>query len=276
MNSTHLLIKPRRNKIIAILLLSFLLFTSFISHANKIKILYFDPDGNLQHLFKLKYYMQKFLGNNVHKKITFQSFIRYRDFYKNSKTKEAGFAIISSSFFYSKRYELGLRPLYIAQRNNRIFYNKILVVRKNFKLRNIYRSTIATTVSGANYKFFLNKVLFSNFGINAYRLRFLRVPRDVDAVFAIAFRQVDAAIVSPRNIKLIKKANPRIFKNLKILYYSKRIYFPLLVAFPRNLRNQLIINKITREFSRIKNDAYGARVMKILGFDSWSYAGGIR
>ena len=87
---------------------------------------------------------------------------------------------------------------------------------------------MAMTSMGPDGDTALDAILFSPHGVKARDINAIIVPKDADALFALALGQVDMALVVKENMDLIAKINPNILQSIHPLLESKPIPMPLL------------------------------------------------
>lgn len=92
------------------------------------------------------------------------------------------------------------------------------------------------------------------------------VPKDIDALLAVGFGQVDAAFVSLAQFEMLERINPNLTAKLHEIGYSQESPFPRLYATTRASNDG--IKEIVRAFATIRDSGQGRRMFSILGFDS--------
>lgn len=91
------------------------------------------------------------------------------------------------------------------------------------------------------------------------------VPKDIDALLAVGFGQVDAAFVSLAQFEMLERVNPNLTANLHEIGYSQESPFPRLYA--TSVATTPMINAVTEAFSKVRDSGPGRRMFSILGFD---------
>jgi ABC-type phosphate/phosphonate transport system substrate-binding protein len=89
-------------------------------------------------------------------------------------------------------------------------------------------ATMAMTSMGPDGGTTLDSILFSPHGVASRDINAIIVPKDADALFALALGQVDMALVVKENMNQIAKVNPGILQSVRPLLESKPIPMPLL------------------------------------------------
>lgn len=264
----------RNNRVI----ISFiLLIASFIygiagAERHSLELFYFNPDSPQNNLSRLKRNMDDFLSDND-LPITFQPFTHLVDLEKQLKKNPPAFLFVPQWYFEKYGAGLNLQPLLIPVRKGTAYYRKILLGMKNtsFNRDQISRATMAMTSMGPDGQTTLNSILFSPHGMAARNINEIIVPKDADALFALALGQVDMALVVKENMDQIAKINPNILQSVRPLLESKPIPMPLLcyiegVASPSAVQElkKLLLEEVAQE-------SY-ATVMEMLQINGWQTA----
>ena len=99
--------------------------------------------------------------------------------------------------------------------------------------------------------------------------KILTVPKDMDALMAIKFKQADAALVAENSLESFKKIDPTDSQNSNSVFTTKSIFMPLGVS-TKFTTNKDLINKLTESIKKIKNDPAGSTFMQMMNFDDTS------
>jgi hypothetical protein len=233
------------------------------------ELFYFNPDSPQNNLSRLKRNMDGFLSSaNI--PITFQPFTHLVDLENQLKAKPPAFLFVPQWYFEKHGAILNLHPLLIPIRKGTASYRKILLGMKNASFNRVRgpQATLAMTSMGPDGNTTLNSILFSPHGVAARNINAIIVPKDADALFALALGQVDMALVVKENMDLIAKINPNILQSVHPLLESKPIPMPLLcyiegVASPSTVQELkgLLLDGRARE-------SY-ATIMEMLQINGW-------
>jgi hypothetical protein len=233
------------------------------------ELFYFNPDSPQNNLSRLKRNVDDlFSGNDI--PITFQPFTHLVDLENQLRSDPPAFLFVPQWYFKKYGARLNLQPLLIPVRRGAAFYRKILLGMKNTRLNSqrIHQASMAMTSMGPDGNLTLNAVLFTPHGMAAGNINAIIVPKDADALFALALGQVDMALVVKENIDQIAKINPNILQSVHPLLESEPIPMPLLcyvegVASPSAIRQlkRLLLDGGTQE-------SY-ATVMEMLQINGW-------
>ncbi|MCI5164716.1 MAG: hypothetical protein D3903_01185 [Candidatus Electrothrix sp. GM3_4] len=241
----------------------------YASRANTEKFYYFNPDSSQSNLARLKQEMERFL-NRKHLVLSFQPFAKYHDFHREMQDKRPAFVFLPDWYYQQNRKSSKLKPLLQPLRKGRSTYRKILLTRQGstLTLQGLRNKTLAMTTRGNEATDLLNYFLFSQFKLKSNSLNIIATPKDSDALFALAVRQVDAALVSENNLQIIGKINPRILQLVRPLATSQPIPLPLLCA-GNNKVPDVKIMKLKKIFLEAKDSDDSANLMEMLQIDAW-------
>jgi len=248
-------------------LISLVLVTGVAQVAERIQFYYFNPDSIKSNLRQLKSNMDSVLQkNNI--PAAFQPFAKFSDFNDNIRTQRP--SLLYVPYWYFERYgkELKLRPLLTSLQDKKTNYQKKLITNINSKksIGHLDHSSLAMTTMGPDSKSMLNNIVFSDNSINTKKFSIIEVPKDIDAIFAVALGQVDSALVSSINLQLLEKRNPRLTKSIRVIANTKPMTLPILCY----LEGTLTEEKIKELRVQLKNtDNLEQSVAQVLGVDAW-------
>jgi hypothetical protein len=193
------------------------------------ELFYFNPDSTQNNLSRLKRNMDDLLSS-ADIPISFQPFTHLVDLENQLKANPPAFLFVPQWYFEKYGAGLHLYPLLVPVRQGTVSYHKILLGIKNtsFNRVRVPHATMAMTSMGPDGNTTLDSILFSPHGFAARNISAIIVPKDADALFALALGQVDMALVVKENVDLIAKINPNILQSVRPLLESKPIPMPLL------------------------------------------------
>lgn len=176
-------------------------------------LVYYDPDGNLRRIVDINAE-----GNKLFSKIGVKFFVVADENAFNNFLKQYNpeYFIMNSMIYESKKGDLNLEAISVFTRNKRFTYTKkVITFQQDFSFGDL-----------------ANKVLASSFKdvslIIPSGVRVLKVPKDLDALLAVKFKQADFALVSDTSIEVFKSISPVDFGLMKVVYTSKEIFNPVL------------------------------------------------
>jgi ABC-type amino acid transport substrate-binding protein len=96
-------------------------------------------------------------------------------------------------------------------------------------------------------------------------IKIIPVPKDIDALLAVGFGQVDAAFVSLAQFEMLERVNPKLTANLREIGYSQESPFPKLYATTR--ASDDAVAAVVRALGGARERGAGRRMLATLGFD---------
>ena len=135
-------------------------------------------------------------------------------------------------------------------------------------LNNLQEKTLALTSMGPESDRILNDILFSEYNIDARTVKKIKVPKDSDAIFALALGQVDMALVVKENLKKIENISPMIVKNIVPLLSSKPVSMPILCYFDKKVSPENI-EKMKALFLSRESSEFQDEIKAMLQIDGW-------
>jgi len=168
-------------------------------------------------------------------------------------------AIVASYFYSSQAATYKWKAVLAGHNKGENTFNKELVTLKSIKdPRDLNHKALATVSLGTSLKF-LDYQLPA--GLAAQDLRVVSVSKDIDAIMALGFKQVEAAIAMRESFERLKKINPVAVKDLHILQTLKSVEYPKIVVFP----GANDIESISRTFRNIPYRGSTKRVLIFFG-----------
>ncbi|MCI5125697.1 MAG: hypothetical protein D3925_14790, partial [Candidatus Electrothrix sp. AR5] len=166
------------------------------------KFYYFNPDSSQSNLTRLKQEMERFLVKR-NLALNFQPFAKYHDFHREMQDILPALVFLPDWYYQQNKTKITLKPLLQPTRKGRATYRKVLLTTQEstLTLQRLSNKTLAMTTMGNDAPDVLNRLLFNQFKIEANSLNIIATPKDSDALFALAVRQVDAALVSKNNLQ---------------------------------------------------------------------------
>ena len=267
---------PFKAKIIIILIAPFfmlcgtiLLDTAYAVRADNKKFYYFNPDSSQSNLARLKKEVERFMNKN-NLVLNFQPFAKYHDFHREMLENIPAFVFLPDWYYQQNKKDSKLKPLLQPRRKGRATYRKILLtnLESTLTLQGLNNKILAMTTMGNEAPDLLNRLLFNQFKIKSHSLNIIATPKDSDALFALAVRQVDAALVSESNLQRIGEINPRILKIVRSLAQSQPIPLPILCAGNGKVPDEKIM-QLKKIFLEAKDSNDSASLMEMLQIDAW-------
>lgn len=240
------------------------------SAATAVDIFYYCPDSPQRNLGGLKQQMETVL-NRLEFAANFQPFAHYVDFDQAVRAKRPPFLFLPFWYFQLYGEKLGLRPLLTPQYNGSPTYRKELLVRKgaSISLGAVSGRSLAMTSMGPDDELTLNAILFSAHQADAKTFSIVTVPKDADALFALALGHVDMALVGKQSMALIGAINPKIIQSVQPLAESQPIPGPILCYAPERVPSATAehLKRVLQQADKDNN------VLEILQIDGWMAVG---
>ncbi len=233
-------------------------------------IYYFSPDSPQRNLGGLKREMEVFFSHGDFS-ANFQPFAHFVDFDQTVRKKMPSFLLLPSWYYRLYGEKLGLRPLMSPLFKGATTYQKVLLVRKGspITMATISNQSLAMTTLGPADESTLNSILFSAHGVDSHALNIVTVPKDADALFALALGHVDMALVGKRSIAQIGEVNPKILLSVQPLAESAPIPGPIL-CYAKGKVDGTVVEQLKGLLQKKPN---GANVLEILQIDGWRVVG---
>lgn len=243
-------------------LLLLTLICSAASASAETRIYYYDPDANLKDIAKLKTEVQSYF-RKADPGSSLTAFVRMEDLVSAMKSSPPDFLVAASWFTKAQAARLGYKPLLVGHMGASKSYHKVLIAKTG--------TTPADSASLSMVRFGENssdslRSLVPDIG-KYPNLNVVEVSKDIDAVLAVSFGQVDMALVRQQNIDAIRKVNASAVANLRVLGKSLPIEYPVLSASPKT--DPELIDKVVKALQ--SPDVSGdAGAMDLLGFQGWT------
>ncbi len=252
---------------VAVALSFALLSLSGPSAADKQPLPFFDPDANHQAIASIKTWVDTYLDERG----TLYFFQPVKDVDALKKVLEQSkppYAIVSGAVAKDFVKNQKARVLLVPKAGGSIYYTKKLVDRKA-PGQPFAAKTIAAAIgeaSGPQAAQLLRTL--SAAGLPVTGTVVISVAKDIDALLALTFGQVDAAIVTQQTIDLVAKLNPAASAKLRQVYETPQIIRPPLITFtPQASSGEA---SLVDAFLSMERSEVGRKAVKALGFDGWT------
>lgn len=231
------------------------------------RIVYFDPDANHQAIVNIATWFNDYLASAAIA-LVFQA-VESRDAFErllaDPKTR---FALVSSSYVASA--DTRLDPLLVPQVGGDPFYQKVLIDVGGRDGRDLSGKNLAATVIAKGDKNSFKDLLqsLSSGGVKVDGVRVIPVAKDIDALLALSFGQVQAALVTPDSVEVLKRINPGVAAKFRIVYKTSPILrAPLCeVGKKSNARER---SDLVSALQRMSQSDDGRKAMRTMGFEGW-------
>jgi len=225
-------------------------------------LLLYTPEWSPGNLGVLSAAVERYLSESD-LDMEFQAFARYEDFLRELRQRDPDF--LSAPAWVEDEERLALTALARPLRDGRPSYRKVLLVGPSIvSTADLASASIALTAHGGDDTV-LESVLRS-VDVERDGVTVLPVPKDIDALLALGFGQVDAALVSTGQLAHLARVSPRTADRLKPLAVSGDIPFPLVYA--STFASDQVTAGLVRGLADIEDSASGEAVLELLGYDA--------
>lgn len=244
-------------------LLALLMALPTVGQCKKLILLY-DPDANHQAIINIVVEVNAYL-HATDPDLEFQPLTNRKDFERLAATPEARFAIISANVLRAGAARL--HPLLVPSTDGAVFYHKLLLAKKA-DLTTLRGKKVAVAIENSAES--TNEVikLITEAGMPADGAYIITVSKDLDAVMALAFGQVDAALVTGTSVEAIRTVNPAAVASFKTVAQTKKVLRSPLCAFAGRTGAEEQ-EKLTRAWLQMADDERGRRAMHTMAIDRW-------
>jgi hypothetical protein len=228
---------------------------------------FFSPDWRPPDLSKLTFAVEQALASaDVH--VSFQAFTRYEDFERQVRAQPPTFMIAPAWLEGPAAGSFGASFTVIARpvRHGRHHYRKALMTRSNAdSIDDLARGSIAATLHSMGSGD--PAAVLDAFHLAAGSARIVPVPKDIDALLALSFGQVDAALVTSEQYEQLARTSPAEAERLRVLAFSSEVGLP--PVFASTAADAAGRAALLSVLSRLQEVPNGADVLAMLGFDGF-------
>ncbi|MEA2027436.1 MAG: hypothetical protein U9N49_00470 [Campylobacterota bacterium] len=229
-------------------ILTFLILIT-VSFANTCQILYYTPKQKTQNYKSLKVLFDNYL--KPYGSFEFQPFSDKKTFEEFVKNNNCLF-MLSGYHFKEIAKTHNLRPILVEQSRNTVSETNVLIAKGYGRVKGIVTSAFSTK--------YTNKLVKKSAGT---RLEVLKVPKEIDALMALGYGMSQVAAVSRESFEHLKKVNPSLTKDMRIVSESLPIYRMIVAA---KSSHPIDSHKI-QLFKRMHKDRNGRKALRLLGID---------
>lgn len=226
---------------------------------------FFSPDWRPPDLGRLTVAVEDALrAGDVH--VSFQAFTRYEDFERQVLEQAPDFLIAPAWLDDAGAISPGLSLVVVAQplRHGKSTYRKALMTRPGIdSMDDLARGSIAATVhsmSGGS-----PGAVLDAFHLAVDSAKVVPVPKDVDALLALSFGQVDAALVTSEQYEQLARTRPAEADRLRVLAFSPEVRLP--PVFASRSADPALRERLRDQLVRLAELPRGSEVLEMLGFD---------
>jgi ABC-type uncharacterized transport system substrate-binding protein/ABC-type phosphate/phosphonate transport system substrate-binding protein len=222
-------------------------------------VIFYDPDANHEAILQITSWFTEFL-RTVDPKLKLQPVRSTAAFEKMMNNGQVDFAILPSSYVARKQSGGKIVPLLVPSSKGEVKYRKALFQQNG-------SSKMATVAAATSNTKEVLKML-SSAGVKTDGVTIIPVSKDIDALLALVFGQVDGALVMAESMEVIKTIQPGADQQLKKVQDTRAITRTPLCAIPEAVPADYQ-QKLVTAMKQMNKNASGARAMRTLGLDSW-------
>ena len=201
-------------------LLLLFLFSLHTAYAETIFL--FNPEARTTRVTKVRSGLQEYLKSE-------RIDADVDDFESSVDKFKPVLAIVASYYYNTMKDSFKWKAILSGHKRGRKTFDKLLIaslsITEPLQLRN--KSLAAVSLGSASYVDFLLPR-----GLSVKNIRILSVSKDIDAIMALGFEQVEAAIVMEESFDKMNKINPDTVKNLHVLRKLEPVGYPKIAVFP--------------------------------------------
>lgn len=229
-------------------------------------VVLYDPDASSEDAVELVVNFSRFF-DGLGSKLGFKAAQQLDDFERLLSDPKTHYVMVASSYLRSNNRGL-LVPLLVPAVQNDVYYRKLLVSHGSVTTAALSGKNIAATGvldEDSAQTTALTGVLV-NHGITKSLI--MSVPKDLDALMALQLRQVQAALVTPGSLDVLRRINPAAAAELRVLFETRKILRSPFCAVKREGLAQEQA-EVVEALRQMHTSAVGRTIMQYLEFDAW-------
>lgn len=198
--------------------------------------------------------------------VSFQAFARYEDFERQADEMPPAFAIAPGWLAAPQTLAPGRCQTVLAHpiRRGKTTYRKALMTKPGIdSIDDLARGSIAATLYSMSSG--ESSAVLGAFHLADDSAKVVPVPKDVDALLALSFGQVDAALVTSEQYEQLARTRPAEAERLRVLAFSPEIRLPQVFACGDS--DPLLRQKFRDALVALAGAPAGRPVLEQLGFD---------
>jgi hypothetical protein len=188
--------------------------------ASEATLFFYSPEFGPSNLSMLTEAVEAFLDDAA-VDVRFQAFARLEDLQRKLAAERPGFLIAPDWLVGTECIDERVRPIAQPRLKGATSGRRALMAGPAIPTATIDTvGSVAAAVPAAagNHQ----NVSITKFRTDHPGIRIIPVPKDIDALLAVGFGQVDAAFVSLSQFEMLERVNPKLTANLREIGYSQR------------------------------------------------------
>ncbi len=196
--------------------------------------------------------------------LRFQAFDRYGDLVREVEARQPPFLTLPVWVAEDPDFPAKLTPLSTPLLKGRPSYRKALMAKSGITgLAAMADRSLAATVPGPGLASL--EAMLPGLPVSSGRVGVIPVPKDIDALLALCFGQVDAALVTETEYKKLLSVNPAITRGLITVAYTKDIPFPRYYA--TEWASPDMVEQARALLSNLGTTTSGRTILALFGYD---------
>lgn len=243
-------------------LLAGTVFASTASAEERKELLFYDPDGNHQAIVRITALFNSYL-RETNVPLNFQAIVSSDNFSRRLSTDTSAFVIVSSPLLSGqggKRF----KPLLVPDAGGEagVHYRKLLVG----KAGAVANDSMATIATAGTKEWAVSLLATASIKVSGTRL--ISVSKDIDALLALSFGQVQQALVTPSSLEVLRTINAAAAGQFVVLAETAPVLRSPLCLVSGNASPGLI-KQLTASLKRMNENPTGRQTLLMLGFSRW-------
>lgn len=230
-------------------------------------LVFFDPDANHQAIASITGSFNRFLRTES-SNISFQAVQNREQLDSLLEQPRVVLAFVSVAYL-RERKQHRLVPKLVPAKNGDVSIRKVLYHVGKAQPGNLSGLRIAASAPHRDPSQASAEILSNlrRLGLLVKGSIAIPVAKDIDALLALSFGQVDAALVTGASVSVLRRINPSAVKTFKALLETSLVRPPLCVVEGRLSSERA--HRLIRDLRNMDQNPDGRRAMLSLGFTEW-------
>ena len=231
-------------------------------------IYFYSPEANINKFKLLKIEFDTYLAQFGH--YEFQPYSDKATFERDIKNHTSNALVLLSSWHF-REIQTGhhLTQIFVGERNGKTSQKRILVTATESAM-NLDRAKTETIASVGSEEYIQNTLqeIFVE-KLTEEAVKIFPVPKDIDALLAVGYGLAQAALVTENSFSQLKTANPKLYREMKIIGEGQEALL-LILAVPERFTEGA--QEMSRIIAEMATNPAGKEKLNLLGLDGWQKA----
>lgn len=235
----------------------------------RVVIAYYDPDANHHSIPEITNSFNRYLRSKG-VPVVLQAVLRQAALEDLIEESQTAFVMVPSSYLTDDRLE-DLTPLLVPTADGSSSYRKTLVDNGDGEAGALDGAVIAATIPGEDSSAGVSATLelIQGEGVSTNDASILPVSKDIDALLALSFGQVQAALVTRESIEVMESLNPTAAAQLRVVFRTSSILRPPLCRIDGH-GTDAVQAQLLEALGEMADDRLGRRVLFRMGLGGWT------